>query len=95
MGNPVFKEVTLERGSAGHEWYGGRVRGCYVRVWFDQRPGGTLKWLANCDVGAGKISTEPRATASLALRSLLTELNRVHRKLGKLLEPVKRKKTAK
>jgi hypothetical protein len=80
----------LVDGRVVKRWYGGKVRGCYVRVWATHRG-----WLANCDLRteAGMVTFEMPVHASSpesALRSLLGVIGNAHMTLGKLLEPVRK-----
>jgi hypothetical protein len=94
---PIFRGVQLLEPAP--DYYCGRIADCHVQCWRvvygedDGRLGS--RWFASSTVRGVIIGAPGGAvTASLALRALLTELNRVHRKLGKLLEPVAKRKKA-
>lgn len=96
MTPPTFRGVPL---TASPNLYVATVRGVPVRAWrvhLENEDGGAVGaglWFASCDLGATIVGAGPGfATASLALRSLLTELGRVHSKLDKLLAPVRPRK---
>jgi hypothetical protein len=92
MTAPTFRGVALDEHDRIPSWYVGHIAGCRVECWQVVCHLGSL-WFARADIGTALFELDGgRPTASLALRSLLTELTRVHRKLGKLLEPVNRKK---
>jgi hypothetical protein len=94
MANPTFRGRLLWDPQQTGESYCGHIRGAYVNVW--QFDCGDQKdmWRASANVAGSHFVADIKPTASLALRSLLAELNRVHRKLGKLLEPVAKRKKA-
>ena len=88
MTPPTFRGVPLTVSTISPNYYAGTVRSARVnvwRTWSDQ-------WQAEARFGSVHVQTPSKPTASLALRSLLTELGRVHAKLDKLLAPVREPK---
>ncbi len=86
LGRPL-KASTLT-GDTDPYYYEGRIHGVRVRVWSVYILGvSPAQWKAEAHVASVRVgSGDGKRTPSLALRSLLTELGKVQRKLGDLLE---------
>jgi hypothetical protein len=77
MKNPKFQGVELKQ-SPGVNFYSGRVGGVSVDLW----QGMYGDWFTECEITRRRA---PHATASLALRSLLSQIRKLHTAAGKVL----------